>query len=342
MINYQQLIAAMRALPALRNWADSLPEQIKQGMSPTRWGDLHQWQQVLDTLPPLQASILNLQDAVQIGVADDCSVAQREQLRQVLMGLHPWRKGPFDLFGLHIDTEWRSDWKWQRLLPSIQSLQDRLVLDVGCGNGYHCWRMLGAGARRVIGIDPSARFVYQFYALKHYVQSHYSQNNHGQVGQAEIPVDILPLGIEALPEGLAVFDTVFSMGVLYHRRSPMDHLRELRGLLRPGGELVLETLVINNTDGGLGQVLVPEGRYGKMPNVWFIPTADTLLSWLRKCGFKNEACIDIAATTTDEQRSTEWMTFESLADFLDSENPQLTVEGHPAPLRAIFTATAPS
>lgn len=348
MINYQQLIEAMRTLPALRDWADLLPGQTEQAMSPARWGDLSQWQKVLDALPPLQPSTLNLHDAVQIGAADDCSAAQREQLRQVLMGLHPWRKGPYDLFDLHIDTEWRSDWKWQRLLPSIQALQDRLVLDVGCGNGYHCWRMLGAGARRVIGIDPSVRFVFQFYALKHYVQNYHNHRHYGQLSQAHIPVDILPLGIEALPAGLAAFDTVFSMGVLYHRRSPMDHLRELRGLLRPGGELVLETLVLNNNsnsnsnDGGSGQVLVPEGRYGKMPNVWFIPTADTLLAWLRKCGFRNEACVDIAPTTTDEQRSTAWMTFESLADFLDPENPQLTVEGHPAPVRAIFTATAPS
>ena len=56
------------------------------------------------------------------------------------------------------------------------------------------------------------------------------------------------------------------MGVLYHRRSPIDHLLELKGCLQTGGELVLETLVI---DGGLGEVLVPENRYAKMRNVWF-------------------------------------------------------------------------
>ena len=148
---------------------------------------------------------------------------------------------------------------------------------------------------------------------------------------------MLPLGIEQLPPGLAAFDTVFSMGVFYHRRSPFDHLRELRALLRPGGQLVLETLVI---EGGAGQVLVPEGRYAKMPNVWFLPSAAALVSWLRKAGFATPRVIHIAPTTTDEQRRTPWMHFESLADFLDPLNPVQTCEGHPAPRRAIVLAGA--
>ena len=65
----------------------------------------------------------------------------------------------------------------------------------------------------------------------------------------ELPIDLLPLGIEHMPTKMAAFDTVFSMGILYHRRSPMDHLRELRELLRPGGQLVLETLVIDGPEG---------------------------------------------------------------------------------------------
>ena len=133
------------------------------------------------------------------------------------------------------------------------------MLDVGCGNGYHCWRMLGAGARAVIGIDPTLLSVMQFQAIQRLT------------GNANIFV--LPLGIEDMPYGLKAFDTVFSMGVLYHRRSPIDHLLELRDSLRPGGELVLETLVI---DGKLGDTLVPQQRYAKMRNVWFIPSCETL------------------------------------------------------------------
>ncbi len=184
--------------------------------------------------------------------------------------------------------------------------------------------MLGAGAAEVIGIDPTPLFVVQFWALQKYLQ--------------QDTVWVLPLGIEQVPERLQAFDSVFSMGVLYHRRSPMDHLQELKGSLRPGGQLVLETLVI---EGDPGEILVPEGRYARMGNVWFLPSPDTLLGWLRKIGFDGPELIDVAVTTTAEQRATEWMRFHSLADFLDPGDSSRTIEGHPAPRRAIVTARAP-
>jgi tRNA (mo5U34)-methyltransferase len=181
--------------------------------------------------------------------------------------------------------------------------------------------MLGAGAKMVVGIDPLLLNVMQFQLIR---------KLHG-----EAPVYVLPLGIESVPYGLKAFDTVFSMGVLYHRRSPIDHLLELRDCLQPGGELVLETLVI---DGRLGEVLLPEGRYAKMRNVWFLPSCETLMSWLKRCGFINIRMIDVTKTSIEEQRSTEWMQFHSLKDFLNAENPQLTYEGLPAPKRAIIIA----
>ena len=345
------------ARPAsLSQWAAQLPDDIARGLSPQRWGDLPQWQQCLDSLPSLSASSCDFSTGVRLGEAGDCSDAQREQLRTSLMALHPWRKGPYQLFGLDVDTEWRSDWKWDRLLPHIAPLKDKLVLDIGCGNGYHCWRMYGEGAKRVIGIDPSPRFVVQFYALKHFANQLAAQASAPQLTSepaslktaspaqttaephepgTSLPVDILPLGIEHLPNELKAFDTVFSMGVLYHRRSAMDHLLELKACLKPGGQLVLETLVIDGDD---GEVLVPEGRYAKMRNVWFIPSPPTLLSWLRKCGFKAPRLVDECDTNTAEQRSTEWMHFESLPDFLDPNDSSRTCEGHPAPRRAVFIA----
>jgi len=145
---------------------------------------------------------------------------------------------------------------------------------------------------------------------------------------------VLPLGVDDLPN-FVEFDTVFSMGVLYHRRSPVDFLQQLKSLLRPDGELVLETLVI---DGDEQQLLIPAGRYAKMRNVWFIPSVLMLERMLRRCGYKNVRTVDVSVTTLDEQRSTDWMQFHSLADFLDPEDSSLTIEGYPAPKRAILLA----
>lgn len=331
LINFSPLLTAIADGP-LSTWAELLPKQLEQAMTVERWGDMPGWQSVLENLPQIEPTQLDLKNGVTIGQASDCDDTTRQQLKDVLMGLHPWRKGPYDLFGLHIDTEWRSDWKWDRVIPHLAPLQDRLILDVGCGNGYHCWRMLGEDANRVIGIDPSGKFVHQFYAIKYYLT---------QI-ENELPVDVLPLGIEQLPPELRAFDTVFSMGVFYHRRSPMDHLKELRDCLRPDGQLVLETLVIEGSliENGPGEALVPEGRYAKMRNVWFLPSVDTLLSWMRKCGLKNPRMVDISKTSIEEQRSTEWMHFHSLKDFLDPNDGNLTAEGHPAPVRAVFVAEA--
>ena len=321
MIDYQPLYNLLLDAKA-DNWVKLLPQQIASAFELTKHGTLSHWQSVIESMPEL-ATTHRLLDAnvIEIGRSDDLTKEEMMNLESQLKALHPWRKGPYNLFNIHIDTEWRSDWKWDRLKNHISPLNHRLVLDVGCGNGYHCWRMLGAGAKMVVGIDPLLLNVLQFQVVRKLY--------------GEVPVYLLPLGIEDLPYGLKVFDTVFSMGVLYHRRSPIDHLMELRDCLRPGGELVLETLII---DGGLGEVLLPEGRYAKMRNVWFLPSCDTLISWLKRCGFQNIRLIDVSSTSVEEQRSTEWMQFHSLKDFLSAENHQLTCEGLPAPKRAIIVA----
>jgi tRNA (mo5U34)-methyltransferase len=303
-------------------WVAILPGQIERIFSAVRHGDLQKWMDVVQNQPLIEPSVRVIDmGTVTIGCVEDFGQDNQEQLKSSLQKLHPWRKGPYELFGIKIDTEWRSDWKWKRLAEYITPLQNRLVLDVGCGNGYHCWRMLGAGAKMVIGIDPTLLSNLQFQAIRKLY--------------GEAPVYVLPIGIEDVPYGLRIFDTVFSMGVFYHRRSPIDHLLELRDCLRAGGELVLETLVI---DARHGDVLLPQGRYAKMRNVWFIPGFETLISWMRRCGFINIRLVDMTKTTVEEQRSTEWMRFHSLQDFLDPDDPDLTVEGLPAPVRAIIIA----
>jgi tRNA (mo5U34)-methyltransferase len=324
MIDGRALAARWQDSP-LAPLAEILPQRLERGLSVKRYGDLPRWLEHLAALPEIAVAARHL-DRDRVG-ADTATPLEEETaatLEAALRGLHPWRKGPYELFGLHIDTEWRSDWKWQRLTPHISPLAGRAVLDIGCGNGYHCWRMRGAGAGEVVGIDPTPLFIVQFAALQRYLQ--------------EPAVNLLPMGIEHLPAGMRAFDTVFSMGVLYHRRSPMKHLQELREALRQGGELVLETLVI---EGDERACLVPEGRYARMGNVWFLPSSAMLLLWLRKLGFRHARIVDESTTTLEEQRRTDWMTFHSLAEFLDPEDRSRTVEGYPAPRRAIAIAEAP-
>jgi tRNA (mo5U34)-methyltransferase len=308
----------------LEPWKDSFRSAIDTSFRDRRHGKMQEWLSWLSLLPDIKTSHIAFdQDTACVGKPDELTQAQRQALFNTLRLFHPWRKGPFSIFGIDIDTEWRSDWKWSRIIPHIQSLQGRRVLDVGCGSGYHVLRMLGAGAQLVVGIDPTMLYVMQFLALKHFIPE-----NNGFV---------LPLRGEDLPQYMQAFDTVFSMGVFYHCRSPIDHLFELKGQIRPGGELVLETLVI---EGGAQDVLMPGQRYAKMRNVWFIPSVESLTIWMQRCGFEGVRVVDITATTIEEQRPTEWMHFESLADFLDPDDPTKTIEGYPAPLRATFCASA--
>ncbi len=327
MINYQNLVNDLQDTD-LVDYAQYWPRAVEKKLAGFTHGYLEQWQQLMKDLPQLETQQLNLKDSVSVGSAEQLdqqlTAHQQTQFIEQLKTLAPWRKGPYDLFGINIDTEWRSDWKWNRLLPHISPLKGRSIIDVGCGNGYHCWRMLGEQAKVVLGIDPTQKFLAQFGVIKRYLG-------------ADLPVHLLPLGIEDMPalaekEGV---DTVFSMGVLYHRKSPIDHLYDLKALLKPGGELVLETLVI---EGDEQAVLVPQGRYAQMRNVWFLPSAAALSLWLKKCGFKQVEIVDVDVTSLEEQRATQWMEFHSLRDFLDPVDISKTIEGHPAPRRAILVA----
>jgi tRNA (mo5U34)-methyltransferase len=323
MKDYHALHPQLEAM-GLSEWSALLKQQLAARFAADAHGKMPVWQAALAALPDVQPSEVELKTEVIVGTDSDLSQRDREVMCQQLQHFHPWRKGPYRLLGIDLNTEWRSDWKWDRVLPHISPLIGRKVLDVGGGNGYHGWRMEGEGAQLVLGIDPTRVFAMQYLVMQRYIQSHCHY--------------VLPIGIEDLPDKLSCFDTVFSMGVLYHRRSPLDHLFELRDCLRSGGELVLETLVI---EGELGEVLMPESRYAKMRNVWFIPSVDTMCLWLRRCGFKAVKCVDQSVTTLEEQRATEWMHFESLADFLDPDDRTKTIEGHPSPLRATFIAIAP-
>ena len=281
-------------------------------------GRIADWERAVEVLAPFAADGPELDRASpRLGTAD----ADPAALAPALETLIPWRKGPLTLAGTDIETEWRSDWKWERLAPHIAKLEGRRVLDVGCGNGYFVLRALGAGARWAIGIDPTALFVMQYRALATLAPG--------------LPATVLPLALEEMPALEREFDTVFSLGVIYHRRSPIEHLAALKTLLRPGGELVLESLVV---PGDASTVLVPEDRYARMRNVWFVPSSLALERWLVRLGFGDVRTVVTATTTVEEQHTTRWMPFESLAEALDPLDSGRTVEGHPAPTRAVVIA----
>ena len=303
MIADTHIHAALEAF-GLGNWTDMAVTAASKRLSPDAHGDLPRWQSALRTLS---------------AAGDDPA-----KIEAALKQLSPWRKGPFTLGPVFVDSEWQSQRKWQRVRSGIAGLEGRQVLDVGCGNGYYALEMLKDGAARVLGIDPTVLFIMQFLAVQHFIDQPRAL--------------ILPLRLEELPLPARVFDTTFSMGVLYHRRAPLEHLAELRQTLKPGGQLVLETLYLPG-DGAFART--PPGRYARMRNVWLLPSVDELLIWLGRTGFRDIEIIDRSVTDTSEQRRTDWMCFDSLESALDPEDNSLTVEGWPRPHRAVVTATAP-
>ncbi|MGY6029046.1 tRNA 5-methoxyuridine(34)/uridine 5-oxyacetic acid(34) synthase CmoB [Phytobacter sp. AG2a] len=316
---YQQI-----AVSPLSHWLETLPAQIATWQREAVHGQIKQWTSAINYLPELKPHQLDLLNGVIATSEEPLSAGELTRIETHLRNLMPWRKGPFSLYGLDINTEWRSDWKWDRVLPHLSDLRGRTILDVGCGSGYHMWRMIGAGAKFAVGIDPTQLFLHQFEAVRKLL---------GDDRRAHL----LPLGIEQLP-ALNAFDTVFSMGVLYHRRSPLEHLWQLKDQLVQDGELVLETLVV---EGDENTVLVPGDRYAQMRNVYFIPSAAALKNWLEKCGFVDVRVVDVNTTTVEEQRRTDWMITESLAEFLDPNDSSKTIEGYPAPVRAVLIARKP-
>jgi len=302
------------------DWPDWITDWPKtaalQRFSANKHGDYLKWQTGIDALPRLQTGAVTLDSPAITCALPEASDADLAQMENCLRRLHPWRKGPFQLGPLHIDTEWRSDWKWDRLAPAMGSLDGQRILDIGCGNGYFGWRMLGAGADSVIGVDPTLLFCMQHRAIQHFLQ----HSRHW----------VLPLGIEELT-ATHRFDWVLSMGVLYHRKDPHEHIRQLHRLTEPGGRCVMETLIVDGE-----QVLYPDDRYARMRNIGAIPDLGSLQRWMLAAGFHNIEIIDVSTTRLEEQRSTPWMQFESLDKALDPTDPSKTVEGLPRPRRAML------
>ena len=258
---------------------------------------------------------------VSIGEHNDLNETQRDQLEQAIDALAPWRKGPFKIFGREIDAEWKSDLKWDRIAPALGELKGRQILDVGCGNGYYMFRAAAGEPKSVLGLDPSIQFYYTFEMMQRFLRLENLQYDR--------------LGVQHLYAFDQAFDIALCMGILYHHRSPIEILRDLKNTLRVGGFAIIESQTIPGDD---TIALFPEDRYAKARNVFFVPTRDCMVNWIKRAGFKNVEVISHTKVTHQEQRATKDMTWESLSDFLDPDDSNLTIEGYPAPYRTAIRA----
>ncbi len=260
-------------------------------------------------------------DTVRIGRLEELDAADHRRVYETMRAFMPWRKGPFDVFGIEVHAEWRSERKWNRVRPALPDLKDKIIADIGCNNGYYMFRMAHHQPRFVVGFEP---FLQHYYAFK---------TLNGLAGVDNLHIELL--GVEHIGLYPKCFDVIFLMGIIYHRISPVEMLKEIRTAMRPGGILLVESQGI---PGHEPVALFPEKRYAKVPGTYFVPTAACLRNWLIRAGFGDVTVFHSHPMSNQEQRRTAWMTFESYDDFIDPRHPARTVEGYPAPVRIYVRA----
>jgi len=285
----------------------NIAEILKERQKWFEWKNIKPIKEKLDNFQ-VNSADYKLNDTIEITTNDNLT----PQIKELALMLKPWRKGPFKINDLFIDSEWRSYIKWNSLKPHL-NLENKDVLDVGCNNGYYMFRMLEMNPKSITGFDPSALFNLQFDFINKFIKS---------------DIDYKLLGVEHIPYYEKKFDVIFCMGVLYHRRDPIDMLKELKTGLNKGGEVILDTLIIEGND----DVALCPVRYAKMKNVYFIPTVKALYNWIEKAKFSDIQFIGKRYTTTNEQRKTDWIDGESLESFLNKDQTK-TIEGYEPPLR---------
>ncbi|WP_373070214.1 tRNA 5-methoxyuridine(34)/uridine 5-oxyacetic acid(34) synthase CmoB [Sulfurimonas sp.] len=268
-------------------------------------------------IKPLRDALDNLESGtynIELGDVVKIEGEYEGDIKEVAKMMMPWRKGPFELFDTFIDTEWQSNIKYN-LLRKHFNLKDKRVADIGCNNGYYMFRMLEDKPALLVGFDPSPLYRTQFDFINHFVKS-------------DIVYEML--GVEHAEFYEEKFDTIFCLGVLYHRSDPVAMLKQLFRSLDKKGEVILDTFYI---DGDEEYALCPESSYSKIPNIYFVPTIKALKHWCLRAGFDSFEVLETSKTDAEEQRKTEWIEGQSLEDFLDPEDKTKTFEGYPAPQR---------
>ncbi|PIE59202.1 MAG: tRNA 5-methoxyuridine(34)/uridine 5-oxyacetic acid(34) synthase CmoB [Desulfobulbus propionicus] len=293
----------------------------KDWLSQAKKGFLR-YQKPLEKIKHIQAQYTDFsKDTVTLGRKEELTDEDRERVYTCLRALMPWRKGPFSVFDIEIDAEWRSERKWNRLAPHLPDLKQKLVADIGCSNGYYMFRLAQYDPEFVLGFEP---YIHHYYAFQTLNSLAMQKNLHAE-----------PLGIEHLPLFPDSFDIILCLGILYHRHSPITALKDIYNALHSGGTVLIESQAIPGEE---PFALFPESTYAKVPGTWFVPTASCLENWLKRVGFNLVTCFCQHPMNSEEQRKTPWMTFESYEDFIDKNNPALTIEGYPAPIRVFFKA----
>jgi tRNA (cmo5U34)-methyltransferase len=174
------------------------------------------------SIPPIKSKKLIVNSPVLcIGEAEELTSEQNMIWYDCACQLKPWKKGPLNLFGLEIDTEWRSDLKWARIQPHLPSLKDKVVCDLGCGNGYFMYRMLEYKPKMVIGIDPNLHALIEFNIFQRFS------------GVDNLFFEFLRADCLALFSN--IFDVVFCLGVLYHTQDPIGMLQNIWHAMKSGG-----------------------------------------------------------------------------------------------------------
>ena len=261
------------------------------------------------------------QATVSIGNIHELETNERQRLWQHCHAFKPWKKGRWSLFGLDIDGEWRSDWKWQRLVPKLQGVQNKKIADIGCHNGYFMFRLAAHHPSLVVGFEPNPRCYFNFHFLQRYAQV------------ANIYFE--PLGVEQFDHYPAFFDVVLCLGILYHHTDPISVLRRIHRSLAKGGRVLIDCQGINSPT---PTILVPARRYAGATGVWYLPSKQALTHWLQRTNFRNINFFYEDYLSLDEQRRTAWADIDSLADFVCHETHK-TVEGYPAPWRMYVEAS---
>lgn len=276
---------------------------------------IEHWLDLLNKLNFVKEGVVDFEHEVGI----DLNLSDITEIESIMLELLPWRKGPFRINDLLIDSEWNSDMKWKRFQALKINLKDKSVLDVGSGNGYYAFRMLGMKAKQILCLEPNLMHVSQFAAINRFFNSK--------------KIRMIPERLELSGIKNTKFDRVFSMGLLYHQRDPQEHLNDLKGLLKTDGQIIVETIIAPDE---YDIALEPSDRYASMPNVHYVHTDKGCKSIFEALQLNLVSESDSILTSNFEQRQTRWMPFKSFEAALNSDNKSLTIEGYPAPSRKFY------